>query len=276
MKIVTYNIQWGKGRDGRIDLDRIATSVRGADVICLQEVERNWREQNHEDQASYLASLFSGFDWVHGPAVDLAGSPGRRRQIGNMTLSRWPIMSSRNVPLPSWPVQGHMNDHQALLETVIDAEKPFRLYNTHLNYISAEQRLEQVSRVLKVIDEAPRHGAPVSAPGLSAPGPDDEWIVLPGFRLPVMPEPALLLGDFNMEPGSQEFGNICAAGFADALGQDGARPNADITFPANGREKNQRLDHIFITQHFEPEMKSCWVDHMADGSDHQPVWIELT
>jgi len=43
MKIVTYNIQWGRGRDGEIDLDRIARTKQGADIIALQEVERHWR-----------------------------------------------------------------------------------------------------------------------------------------------------------------------------------------------------------------------------------------
>ncbi|TIV23825.1 MAG: EEP domain-containing protein, partial [Mesorhizobium sp.] len=33
MKIVTYNIQYGIGLDGRYDVGRIADAVRGADVI---------------------------------------------------------------------------------------------------------------------------------------------------------------------------------------------------------------------------------------------------
>ena len=40
MKIVTYNIQWGKGLDEKVDLDRIARTVADCDVIALQEVER--------------------------------------------------------------------------------------------------------------------------------------------------------------------------------------------------------------------------------------------
>lgn len=39
MRFVTYNIRYGLGRDGLIDLDRIAESVGQADVIALQEVE---------------------------------------------------------------------------------------------------------------------------------------------------------------------------------------------------------------------------------------------
>ncbi len=38
MKIVTYNIRYGLGLDNQYDLERIADSVRGADIIGLQEV----------------------------------------------------------------------------------------------------------------------------------------------------------------------------------------------------------------------------------------------
>ena len=54
MLIVTYNTQWGCGRDGRIDLERIAETVKHADVVALQEVERHWRPQAHPDQAERL------------------------------------------------------------------------------------------------------------------------------------------------------------------------------------------------------------------------------
>ncbi len=42
MKLVSYNIQYTKGRDGRFDTARIVESLQGADIIALQEVERNW------------------------------------------------------------------------------------------------------------------------------------------------------------------------------------------------------------------------------------------
>jgi len=71
MLIVTYNIQWGMGRDRRIDLGRIAATVEGADIVALQEVERHWRPQDWPDQAERLAELMPGHDWVYGAAVDL-------------------------------------------------------------------------------------------------------------------------------------------------------------------------------------------------------------
>ena len=35
MKLVTYNIHYGKSQDGRFDLERIAEAIEGADIIGL-------------------------------------------------------------------------------------------------------------------------------------------------------------------------------------------------------------------------------------------------
>ena len=39
MRLASYNIQYGKGKDDRFDLDRIVTELGEADLIALQEVE---------------------------------------------------------------------------------------------------------------------------------------------------------------------------------------------------------------------------------------------
>ncbi|WP_421694470.1 endonuclease/exonuclease/phosphatase family protein [Aestuariivirga sp.] len=277
MLMVTYNIQWGKGRDGRIDLARIARTVQGADVIALQEVERNWRDQDHPDQAQHLAELLPGYDWVYGAAVDLSGgAPGTRRQIGNMVLSRWPIESCRTLPLPAWPVLGHVNDHQSAIEAVIGrGASSLRIYNTHLNYMSDEQRADQAARLCAMVAEAPACGGAVSAPGRQALGPGDEWIVLTDGRFPEMPEAAVLLGDLNAGPAAPEFSAIRALGFVDALSLAGLGDDEGVTFPGGGIEPPQRLDHIFLNQHLLSRFRRAWIDEAADGSDHQPVWLEL-
>ena len=204
MLIATYNIQWGLGRDRRIDLTRIAAAVAAADVIALQEVERNWRDQAFPDQALRLAKLLPDHDWVYAAAVDLHAAPGRRRQIGNMILSRTPIESTRTLPLPSRPVAGFVNDQQALCEAVVG---DMRVYNTHLNYIDEDQR------------------------------------------------------------------QIRAAGFSDALELAGLGPRDGVTFP--GSTPPLRLDHIFLGPQLVPRFRRAWIDDAAEGSDHQPVWLEL-
>ena len=58
MKIVTYNIQFGCGRDGKVDLDRIIEAVRDADVIALQEVDRYWPRSGDIDQVKLIVDNF--------------------------------------------------------------------------------------------------------------------------------------------------------------------------------------------------------------------------
>ena len=52
MKLVAYNIQFGTGKDGRVDLDRIADEIANADVIAMQEVDRYWKRSEMADQVS--------------------------------------------------------------------------------------------------------------------------------------------------------------------------------------------------------------------------------
>ena len=56
MKIVTYNIQLGLGKDGRFDPQGIANEVNGADVIALQELERYWHRSGNAYQLLRSAS----------------------------------------------------------------------------------------------------------------------------------------------------------------------------------------------------------------------------
>ncbi len=60
MKLVGYNIQYSRGRDGRYDLARVASAVDGADIIALQEVERFWPRTGMADQSAELAALLPG------------------------------------------------------------------------------------------------------------------------------------------------------------------------------------------------------------------------
>src|SRR5262245_18601000 len=111
MLVVSYNIQFGCGREGRVDLQRIARTVAAADLILLQEVERHWRPA-HGDQAEELSRLLPGYRWVHGPAVDLDGSSvgadgrveNKRRQVELMILSKLPILSTHHFVLDKVPV----------------------------------------------------------------------------------------------------------------------------------------------------------------------------
>ena len=295
MLVSTYNIQWGKGRDGVVDLTRIAQTVAEADVIGLQEVERNWREMEHADQVQRLVELFPDRQVFFAPSVDIDGSSGeggrvkgRRRQYGLLVISRWPVLTARTYPLPSYPVHGHLNDSSVLLETVIGhPTAPFRFYVTHLNYVSERQRLLQSRLILDIVADAPVQGGPITGPGVPASEYGADWIAVQKEDVPSMPRPAILLGDFNMMPNSPEYavlagpvgpdyGRLAEQGlFADALTLTGVNENAGITYPANGIEQAKRIDHIFVTLELAGLVRRAWIDEAADASDHQPVFAEL-
>jgi len=104
VKVVTYNIQYGLGKDNRYDLARIAREIEDADVIALQEVERHWQRSGCIDSPAVLGIQLPEHHWVYGANLDMDASyrdaegrlVNRRRQFGTMILSRLPIVSSRN------------------------------------------------------------------------------------------------------------------------------------------------------------------------------------
>ena len=287
MKIVTYNIQYGRGRDGRFDLDRIADAVSGADVIALQEVERFWTRSGGVDQPRRIAARFPGHYQAYGPGVDLhlagaepddAGSG--RRQFGNMLLSRTPLLTVRHHLLPKYGSVGPpMSLQRSALEGVIAVRGGhLRLYSVHLTHLSAETRLPQIEALLKVHANAVREGPPVSGGGLP-----DEW-TRDGMPPPV-PRDAILLGDFNMEPDSKEYERIVGPmspyggritnpeGFVDAWIEAGNDADAGTTAEMRGRPV--RLDYCFVSAGLRDRIRAVRVDADADGSDHQPVWMEI-
>ena len=287
MKIVTYNIQYGRGRDHRYDLDRIAGAVSGADVIALQEVERFWSRSGGVDQPGVVARRFPGHYRAYGPGVDLhlAGAePGDgdagRRQFGNMLLSRTPLHTVRHHLLPKYGSLGPMSLQRSALEGVIAVRGGHvRVYSVHLTHLSAETRLPQVEALLKVHAGAVHEGPPVSGGS----GLREEW-TRDGMPPPV-PRDAILLGDFNMEPDSEEYERIVGPtspyggritnpeGFVDAWVEAGHPIDAGATAEVRGRPA--RLDYCFVSAGLKDRIRDVRVDSDAAGSDHQPVWLEI-
>ena len=288
MRIVTYNIQYGRGKDGRFDLDRIAEEVVGADLIALQEVERFWSRSGGADQPRLIARHFPDHHWAYGPGVDLhlAGaasgehSAGRRRQFGNMLLSRAPLLAVRHHPLPKYGSLGPpMSLQRSALEAVISVQGGHvRVYSVHLTHLSAQTRLPQVDALLRIHASAVREGPPVSGSALA-----DEW-TLDGMP-PPMPRDAILLGDFNMQPESEEYERIVGPnspyggritnpeGFVDAWVAAGHAIDTGAT--AEVKDVPARLDYCFVSAGLKDRIRGVRVDSDAVGSDHQPVWMDI-
>jgi endonuclease/exonuclease/phosphatase family metal-dependent hydrolase len=292
MKVVTYNIQWGMGRDGKVDLDRIAETLRGADIICLQEVESHWRKAEDADQVAALAALMPEHYFAFAPSVDIndptSEDRGARRQYGLLTLSRWPIQSIRVFPLVKYPVVGHLVDQSCLQELIITINgKALRIYNTHLSYLSERQRHLQIAEIMRIVADAPLQGGPIV--GIGVPDADyfDDWMAVGREDLPDMPLPAMIFGDFNMRPNSPNYDLLVGqkdpfygrlhenAMFSDVLTLCGYAENWGVTHPDNDGTGFNRIDHILVTGDLAGMVKTAWIDAEADGSDHQPVFAEI-
>ena len=288
MKVVTYNIQYGRGKDDRFDLDRIAEEIAGADLIALQEVERFWTRSSGVDQPRLIARRFPGHYWAYGPGVDLhldaagpgGGSAGRRRQFGNMLLSRTPLLAIRHHLLPKYGSLGPpMSLQRSALEAVVAVRGGHvRVYSVHLTHLSAETRRPQVEALLAIHANAVREGPPISGSGLR-----EEWTV--DGMPPAMPRNAIVLGDFNLEPDSAEYERIVGPmspyggritnpeGFVDAWVEAGNAIDAGATTEVG--DVPARLDYCFVSAGLKDRIGAVRVDCDAVGSDHQPVWMEI-
>src|SRR5688572_30700553 len=161
MQLITWNIQWGRGADGRVDLDRIVAHARrfaDFDVLCLQEVSAGYPELpgcDGSDQFQALAARLPGFSAIDGAATDAPHPSGARRRFGNLLLTRLPVRQVFRHLLP-WPSDPAVKSMQrgALEVTLQAAFGLVRVTTTHLEYYSPLQRAAQVERLRELHQEA--------------------------------------------------------------------------------------------------------------------------
>lgn len=294
MRLVSYNIQYGKGKDGRFDLPRICAALEGADIIALQEVERHWPRSGNEDQPAQIARLLGGgYHWVYGPGFDVdaphlppdpTGTP-RRRQFGNLLLSRWPIVSSRHHLLPKMGLTRHFSLQRSVIEGVIvpPGGGALRVHSLHLSHVGDGDRAPQVERLLQLHREAPLEGGAWC--GVHA---ETAWTL--GLPPPPMPAAAIYMGDFNLAPDSPlytrltgpwspDFGRMShVGGLVDAYVAAGGAEHDPADWTCDSCEPphpRRRIDHCFVSTELAPQVRRAWIDLQAQGSDHQPLWVEV-
>lgn len=287
MNLVTYNIQYGIGLDGAYDIGRIAEAVRGADVIALQEVTRNNPNNQGRDMVAELRAALPGYFSVYGPnfEIDLGSHVKDGKavdlhfQFGNMVLSRTPILSSRNLLLPRGRSFEKLNLQRGALEALIATPfGPVRFYSTHLDHRSPDERGEQLRFLMARVLAYPLEGGALT--GISE----------LGFPEPPLPEAFVLMGDFNMPPGSAEYVGLVgrvdhefgmplvASRPVDAAAHATAgAPATTWVDPARPRDESRwkRIDYVFTSAGLAKNVKSSRVDAEAVGSDHLPLWVEL-
>jgi endonuclease/exonuclease/phosphatase family metal-dependent hydrolase len=282
VKLITWNIQWGRGADGRVDLDRIVSHARQLadfDVLCLQEVSAGYPELpgcDGADQFAALAARLPGFTRLDGIAVDAPHASGQRRHFGNAIFSRLPVASVFRHLLP-WPVDAAVPSMQriALEATLLTPTGPLRVTTTHLEYYSALQRAAQVERLRELHAEASLH-ARTPRPGTPALGPFDHT---------PRGGPAILVGDFNMKPDAAERIRLqspidaATPRYLDAWerlypGRE-QPPTVGVHDHAQWPGPPFTFDFAFVSEDLVPRLRELRVDAGSDASDHQPLVLEI-
>ncbi len=286
MKLVTYNIQYSKGKDGEFDLSRIVDAVRGADIITLQEVARNMPGVPDADQPARIAELLPDYYWTYASPIDVdlgstienGQATSKRLEFGNMLLSRWPITSKRALLLPRTGNVDSFDMQNGVLEAFIAPPSgPIRIYVTHINHLRSQTRHKQLDWLV------PKLFA-IAAEGGSITGTD--W---QGIPVPPTPKSFIVLGDFNLTPTCAEYDRIVGKSdyfhgrvatsdhWIDSWTRCGHDEQDSITWynEDNDFKSGLRLDYGFVSPDLADKIQAVRIDQTCAASDHQPYWLEM-
>jgi len=281
MKLISWNVQWCRGCDGKVDparISRVAKGMADFDVLCLQEVARNFPSLEGsagENQYETLAGLLPGYTVIEGVATDVLAPQGERREFGNALITRLPVLQVYRRLLP-WPADAAVPSMQrSAIEAVLAAPSgPLRVTTTHLEYYSAKQRSAQVEALRGLQIEAAGHAA--APPRGKEGGP---------FEPVPRPASAILTADFNFppeDPMHRHLQSPLATGvpaFRDAwqLRHPGKphAPTLGVYDKAQWPGPAIACDFIFVTEDIADRVEDVMVNGDTDASDHQPVLLVM-
>lgn len=137
IRVGTFNIHGGRGRDGQRDLRRTARDLEDMDVVALQEVHDSWRAPR---QLTRLAAQLE---------LSALSAPTRRRWFrphrSNAVLTRWPVGTWTRMPLAGHSRQRFHFRNLTIAE--LRLRQALWVMFTHLN--RKEGRDAQLARVMQ-------------------------------------------------------------------------------------------------------------------------------
>jgi endonuclease/exonuclease/phosphatase family metal-dependent hydrolase len=135
-RIATYNTHKARGMDMRIVPERIVEVVHEleADIVCLQEVINAPEGQPNLNQLQEIEAALPGWRSAFGSNREYRGGT-----YGNLTLSRFPILSTRNHDLSR-----RRREPRGVFQTEIEIapRRLIHLFNVHLGTGLMERRYQ--------------------------------------------------------------------------------------------------------------------------------------
>jgi endonuclease/exonuclease/phosphatase family metal-dependent hydrolase len=235
-RIATYNLHKCRGFDLRIVPERIISVLYelNADILCLQEVVNDPTGDPQWNQAHAIADAFPRFHAAFG-----VNRPFHDGTYGNMTLSRFPIVSWKNHDLSR-----ERREPRGVLQTEIEVASGFvmHVFNVHLGTGHMERRY-QARKLLnpEVLEQSDLNG------------------------------PRLVLGDFN------EWIRGLTTQLLKSTFKT-FRPRHAAQFPRTfpGMLPLVSLDHCYFDHPLELQSSELWRSRTALwASDHLPLVAEF-
>ena len=180
MRIATFNILSGRSpQDDRVDEGRYVEAIKrlDADLLGLQEVDRNQPRSQHADLTAIAAEAMGAVDHqfvaaLHGTPAVWTASTGEEQPdsaaYGVAFLSRYPVTGWQVVRLPPAPGRvPHRWHGQVLPDWVRDEPRvgvvaevetptgPLRVVTTHLSFLRI-WNVRQLRVLLRGIGDRPR------------------------------------------------------------------------------------------------------------------------
>ena len=154
IKIVSYNIRWRGGEDllKLIEHLRADAEIGGADIIGLQEVDRDRKRTKNVNTARRMAeALGMHYAWAAPPH-----EPGDKEEpTGVAILSPHPLTDATRLVLPH---EGPNKRRRAAVGATVHAGRtPVRAYSVHAETrIKMELKMEQLRAALEDLKRHPR------------------------------------------------------------------------------------------------------------------------
>ncbi len=135
--VLTFNIHGGRTDHG-LDLSAVIGEIRkaGADVVLLQEVDRNLARTGFLNQPAMLAEALGMTVYYHANVRS------------NAILTRFPVVEWSSTALPRWPGK---EERRLVHASVVVEGQVVHVFNTHLDHTSVALRLAQIRAVNRVI-----------------------------------------------------------------------------------------------------------------------------
>ncbi len=278
MRILSWNVQYGKASDGSSDFSRTLQYIKSLgdfDVICLQELARNMSEYCKPDQTDHLqmARQFfkehisvwgSGFSW---PANDADSS--LRQEFGNVSLVKCDLLDFRIHQLPRPAALDKEQMQRVGVETVVDSKiGPLSIINTHLAFHDNNENQQQIEHFNRLEQERVAHHSKPKRIGLGT------------YQEGFLPSARMLCGDFNFTPDTSQYRYQLDMNWKDAWqlsNEDKLHtPTCGIFDARQWPQGGHCRDFFWLSHELQSLNVEINVDTGINLSDHQPVMLEIS